>query len=126
MKKKLFTILTVFVLLLVVGCKKEDKTTLVVELEGNPTTGYQWAVLENTNNEIVDIKDEYVADEHEEGMAGVGGKYKFTIKALKAGTTTITFAYKRVWEETEEDKKVTYIIEVNEDLSISETHTEIE
>lgn len=126
MKKKFLTILTIFILLLVVGCKKEDSKTLVIELEGNPTTGYEWTMGQSSNVEILDIKSEYVQNETENNEVGVGGKYIFTIKGLKEGSAELTFKYKRLWEDTEFDKTVVYLVTVDEELNVTETHSEME
>ncbi|MDO5844312.1 MAG: protease inhibitor I42 family protein [Methanocorpusculum sp.] len=64
---------------------------------GNPTTGYEWKV--SSKSDVRLVKENYIVDEHEEGMVGVGGTYKWYVTAEKAGTYTFGAEYKRSWEE---------------------------
>ena len=56
MKKVLLSSIIVLSLFLIVGCKnkeiKEIESPEVIELEGNPTTGYEWTCV---------VKDEKIA-----------------------------------------------------------------
>jgi inhibitor of cysteine peptidase len=69
---------------------------LVITLEGNPTTGYQWEMLPNTDG-AVELQGE---PEYKSGgnLAGSGGIYKFTIKAIKTGSTRVELKYYRSFE----------------------------
>jgi len=68
--------------------------TFVIEIEGNPTTGYQWELSEGDEQFQLVGKD-YALPGSEIGAAT---KERFTIKALKPGSTTLNFKYKRAWE----------------------------
>jgi inhibitor of cysteine peptidase len=69
---------------------------LVITLEGNPTTGYQWEMLPNTDG-IVELQGD---PEYKSGgnQVGSGGKYSFNVKAVKAGTTRVDLKYYRSFE----------------------------
>lgn len=88
--------------------KGED---FAIKIRGNPTTGYGWFLdnpkqLEGSSVEALNLNDmnsaEYVADDHPNGMVGVGGYYYFKFKAVgDANTSTnLTFIHKRPWETT--------------------------
>lgn len=81
--------------------------TTTVELEANRTTGYEWHYDIDNENIIKVTTDNYEVDEHPEGMTGVGGTRRITIKGIKKGITTIRFEYYRSWtpEEVEETKE---------------------
>ena len=69
---------------------------LLVQLAGNPTTGYMWSVT--------DLEEEYLQQqgepdyERDSELIGAGGVYTFHFKALQAGQTTLALAYARSFE----------------------------
>ena len=67
---------------------------LVITLDGNPTTGYQWEMLPNTDG-IVELQ---AHPEYKSGgnLVGSGGKYSFNVKAIKAGTTRVDLKFYRL------------------------------
>jgi inhibitor of cysteine peptidase len=69
---------------------------LVITLDGNPTTGYQWEMLPNTDG-VVELQGD---PEYKSGgnLVGSGGKYNFNVKAVKAGTTRVDLKYYRSFE----------------------------
>ena len=79
----------------------DDGTGLSVSLEGNATTGYDWSYVISDESLLTAVSDEYVEDEHEEGMTGVGGTWNasFASVAGKSGEVTLTLNYARSWEE---------------------------
>ena len=74
--------------------------TLVITLESNPTTGFSWALVANSDETVVgEVDHEYVADETgETPMVGSGGVENWTFKALAKGESTISMEYSRPWE----------------------------
>ena len=137
MKKTfLITVLLLIVCITLVGCGKkgqedvkEENQNLVTEvndftisLNANPTTGYTWSHTVE-NSELVEIKSEYVPNKVEDGVVGAGGNEVITIKGLKPGTTTVTFKYSRSWEPSESDKVAEYVITVDDNLNVTETHS---
>ncbi|ELP86442.1 Amoebiasin-1, putative [Entamoeba invadens IP1] len=66
-----------------------------ITLNGNPTTGYSWMVIESTG---VTADIDYVQDPCEPGMCGVPGTYTITLTATQRGEGQIVLAYKRAWE----------------------------
>ncbi len=73
--------------------------SLIVTLESNGSTGFQWS-------EPAEISDETVLDQVGHGfqapedtdMVGAPGKEIWTFKALKKGTSTISMEYSRPWQ----------------------------
>ena len=73
--------------------------SLVVTLESNATTGYSWALVQNSDESVLnETGHEYIAPQTT--LIGAGGKEEWTFKALKKGTSTISMGYSRPWEST--------------------------
>jgi inhibitor of cysteine peptidase len=70
--------------------------TVVVSLDANPTTGYEW---EFTAGETFTIdKSEYVPDPNPDQLSGKGGTQIITLTVTKAGASDLTGVYVRPWE----------------------------
>lgn len=75
---------------LVVGQK------LVLTLPGNPTTGFQWQAI--SRGEPV-LEPEGVPEYAAEGSAiGAGGRYRYTLKAVRPGSAPVKLVYRRSFE----------------------------
>ncbi len=66
----------------------------VIELDTNPTTGYEWQIHIDKNlarliDRCYEISDTGI---------GAGGIERFTFEALKSGETLIRMENKRAWE----------------------------
>ena len=88
---------------------------ILVMLEGNPTTGFEWTA-ESSDPEITDLMTlDYVASEADAETAGAGGVYIGSIETSgkKTGSCVVTFTYARSWEE-EADKVYTLDLETCE------------
>lgn len=73
---------------------------LEVRLAGNPTTGFSWARTGCEGGAVAAVGEgAYVQRPAQPGMVGVGGEFVFRFRAVKAGTTKLTFAYFRPWEK---------------------------
>ena len=74
--------------------------SLVLALESNQTTGFQWALVENSDQTALQhAGHKYVPYENTDPpLPGVGGKELWTFKALKKGTSTISMEYSQLWE----------------------------
>ena len=87
---------------------------LRVDLQANPTTGYNWQVVEKSNQGILSQLGEpdYVSGSSaKEGLVGAGGIQTYRFKAVKSGKAIILFEYKRAWEGDQEPAKK-YLLEV--------------
>ena len=73
-----------------------------ITVPDNPTTGYDWNLTQTEGLTI--LKDEYLPDEHEESMVGVGGRYVWYVTTDTAGTYTFGAEYKRSWEDGAADQ----------------------
>jgi len=122
MKKVLLSSIIVLSLFLTVGCKnkeiKEVDSPEVIELEGNPTTGYEWTCVVK-DEKIAKVESIYKPDETTSEITGEGGTYLFTVTGLKEGNTTITCKYSRNWEETANDEVRKYNVIVDKNLKVS-------
>ena len=67
--------------------------SFVIELEGNPTTGYEWK-LHFDSDKLKLLDQQFKVG----GSVGAGGAQQFKVEALKSGQTTIRAVYKRAWE----------------------------
>ena len=70
--------------------------TITIELEGNPSTGYDWhfTSLNRTLLELIDRSDQPRLPQRIGGPALIA----FHLKALGHGSTTVKMAYYRSWE----------------------------
>ena len=79
----------------------------IVELKGNPTTGYAWELDKGYDNAVVKlVKSDFKQNYTEKPMSGVGGVFTFEVKGLKKGKTTLKFDYYRSWESKEKVKPI--------------------
>ena len=70
-------------------------SSLSIELDENPSTGYSWHVT-ISNPEILKIaKDDYT---QKGDLLGSGGIHKWEIKGIKEGSTIVKFELFRSWE----------------------------
>jgi predicted secreted protein len=76
---------------------KEDGDNFVIILDENITTGYQWIYSIADEAHVTYVKDNQITNETD--LVGVGGKREFYFKVNADGLSTITFEYKRSWEE---------------------------
>ena len=100
---------------LFVGMEDSGKTVqiyedqiLVVTLESNATTGFQWELVELDRDVVEEVSNEYVAPEQKEGppVAGAGGEERWTFQAIKKGTSQLSMEYSRPWEGGEKGVEV--------------------
>lgn len=62
----------------------------------NPTTGYQWTLLQPLK--LFKTEETYQQKEAEEGMVGVGGEKTFRFVAQQPGQELIELVHVRSWE----------------------------
>ena len=84
--------------------------TLVVTLEGNPTTGYSWEVAEPLDEQVLRQVGE-AEFKAESDLVGAGGVQILRFETVNAGQTTLKLVYHRPWEEGVEPLE-TYSIQV--------------
>ena len=81
--------------------KSDDVTvragrTFTISLEGNPTTGYRWEVVEYDEGLLKLTGEDYTSSSD---RIGAGGIQEFTFTASKPGTTEVKLVYRRPWEK---------------------------
>jgi inhibitor of cysteine peptidase len=87
----------------VIEVEKGEEFAIV--LGSNPSTGYQWKLAEELDAEIIVlVKTEY--EEPDTELIGAAGEEKWTFKAEGLGSTSITLAYVRPWEEEDTQEPV--------------------
>ena len=84
--------------------------TLVITLEGNPTTGYSWEVAEPLNEQVLRQVGEPEFKSESDAL-GAGGVQILRFEAVNAGKFTLKLVYHRPWEKDVEPLE-TYSIEV--------------
>ncbi len=111
-KLRFFAIIGVtMVLFLLTGCTQKVKvdaamngTTLevdrgqevVLKLDANPTTGYDWELIEVDPAILSQVGDvDYKADSM---LIGSGGVNTYTFEAVASGSTRLKLVYRRSWE----------------------------
>jgi len=75
---------------------KQDQF-IVIELEGNPSTGFDWEVKE-VDEAILTLVGEREY-EFDSKLLGAPGVVTFRFEVVKAGETTLELIYHRAWEE---------------------------
>jgi inhibitor of cysteine peptidase len=84
---------------------------LVLKLECNPSTGYDWFLTEQKNSVLSSLgKPTY---EQGRSMPGAGGIESWNFRAAAAGAQTLKLEYRRPWEkDTSPAKTVIFQITV--------------
>ena len=80
------------------GSAEFSQGDLVVKLDANPTTGYEWTF--QIDGSAVPASD------GAQPKTGEGGVHTFNFKADGSGEATLTFTYARSWEASDSDKTV--------------------
>lgn len=71
---------------------------LFVTLDSNPTTGFQWELIEVSDKNVLEqVAHEFKRPESE-AIPGTGGIERWTFKAIKEGTTRLYMEYSQPWE----------------------------
>lgn len=71
---------------------------IIVELDGNPSTGYTWMPIDLDASMFKQVGNPEFKTSNP-GLIGSGGSLTLTFKALKAGTGKLTLVYRRPWEK---------------------------
>lgn len=70
---------------------------LIVDLEGNPSTGYGWVNESETTGVLVEMGEpEFITDSE---LIGASGTIRCRFEAAEPGTARLELAYRRSWEE---------------------------
>jgi inhibitor of cysteine peptidase len=88
--------------------------TLLVALEGNPTTGFSWSdVTENALPILTPVAGtDYFPSPASAGLVGGGGLFAFRYEPSAPGTQVLRFEYARPWETTPAESVVLFSVEV--------------
>lgn len=84
--------------------------TLEVTLEGNPSTGYEWTVAAPAGTALEQVGE--AEFKSQSTLTGAPGTYLFRFKAKAKGETELKFEYKRSWETTPQDEKLSFKVSV--------------
>ena len=83
--------------------KISEDETVTIELQYTAGTGYSWQWVNQDNVKHLDsVNVEY---EYNSQFIGGAGTMKWQFKAKSKGCDTLTFMYKRAWEDAEIEKK---------------------
>jgi len=90
---------------------------LLIVLEGNPTTGYEWQdTTENSHPVLKALKGmSYLADAIAPGIVGGGGRFLFRYEAVTTGNQILRYDYLRPWESEPPEQPVRFAILVSDD-----------
>ncbi len=78
--------------------------TLVVSLEGNPTTGYTWEAAELDEQVLRQVGEAEFKPETD--AIGSGGVQTLRFETVSSGQTTLKLVYHRPWEEDVEPSEI--------------------
>ena len=112
-RKTFYLAILITVILMTTGCgSRQTKLTatdnggqadvkvgqqFVIELAGNPSTGYTWETKDLDASMFQQIGDAKFTSSNP-GLAGAGGTLALTFKVVRAGTAVLTLVYHRPWE----------------------------
>jgi predicted secreted protein len=84
---------------------------LMIALQGNPTTGFEWSAARPEGFPILEELEEpeYVADPAP-GIVGSGGVFVFRYQASAQGEATLQFYYSRPWESEPPERTLEFTV----------------
>ena len=121
-EEKTKTIIILFLLSLIfAGCKSAsfNSSEKILELKGNPTTGYTW--IYTIGDESIIRVDEDIQYLGKEGLVGALSLFTYTVRSLKQGNTNLKFEYKRPWENKQAEEVRFFEVTVKENGKINMT-----
>jgi len=80
----------------------------VIELDSNPTTGYDWAII---SAEGLNVQKDYKAKQTDPMICGAGGTAIFTVTADSPGTYKLVLSYERSFQKDSSIRTETFDIE---------------
>ena len=80
---------------------------IVVSLEGNPTTGFDWAVVGPIAPVLEQIDRTFTP---QSSALGAGGTVRYRFRTAAAGTTTLTLVYSRSFESVPPQRTFTVTV----------------
>lgn len=100
--------------------KSEAGKIIIITLQSNKTTGYEWQLSGPLAVKVVDfMKSEYIVNKSR--LMGSGGTEIWSFRAIGAGAAKISFIYIRPWErDVEPANRVSFDIVV-EDPAMEDT-----
>ncbi len=87
---------------------------LIVDLESNQTTGFQWLLAEISDRTVLGELSNLYNAPAADAPAGAGGIERWTFKGLKKGTARLSMEYSRPWqggEKAAETFTLTIVVE---------------
>jgi len=108
----LFCMAALTVLLCLTGCSDKDHV-LVLSLDANPASGFEWQVEQADT--LFDVNRQYHADKS--GDKKDGGKETFELVPVEAGFTNVTFTYVNP-ETKQQGAQYSYSLIVDEHFGI--------
>lgn len=88
----------------------EPAQQVLVEVEGNPTTGFTWEVAEIDQRVIAPAGDPQY--ESESDADGSGGTYTFRFEVVGPGETEVVMAYRQSWTDVAPSRTFTFRVVV--------------
>ncbi len=82
----------------------------VVNLHGNPTTGFAWLVEDYDETMVFMTDGGYT--ENTSSRVGAGGRFTFEFEATRAGATDIELQYRRSWEDKPAERVFTLHLDI--------------
>ena len=83
---------------------------MIVTLESNATTGYQWQLASLDQTVLENTEQTYISPTTD--LVGAGGTERWVFVAQKAGETTLRMEYRRPWEPPETEPARTFSVTV--------------
>lgn len=78
--------------------KSEEGKIIIITLQSNKTTGYEWQLAEPLDTKVVDfMNSEYIATGPQ--IIGSNGTEIWSFRAMGEGSSKIKFKYVRPWEK---------------------------
>jgi inhibitor of cysteine peptidase len=72
--------------------------TLIIELQGNPSTGFSWEAA-SVDTAVLEVEGDPEFEAETPNLVGSGGTFTFTFKASGTGQTELQMIYHRPWEK---------------------------
>ena len=100
------------------ACAGKGEKLAVIELEGNPTTGYSWTYTMSPEGIVRESARGHREKPGDDG--GVTGKsFLFVFEAFAPGETELRFTYRRPWENEEPVRTAVYILKAHQNGTIT-------